>query len=72
MGSPYLTTQLFVSFKCLKNAYLGYIVVNAPFFPIAGHLLMNAEPKKDQLGPSLIVYLENCDYSLNVLTTEGN
>lgn len=35
---------------------MGYIVVTAPFFPIAGHLLINAEPKKDKLGPSLIVY----------------
>lgn len=33
---------------------------------------MNAEPKKEQLGPSLRVSVENCDCSLNVLTTEGN
>lgn len=32
---------------------------------------MNVEPKKEQLGPSLIVSVENCDCSLNVLTTEG-
>lgn len=44
-----------------KNASLGYIVVTAPFVPIVGHLLMSAEPKKEQLGPSLIVYVENCD-----------
>lgn len=44
-------------------------------------LKVNAEPKKDQLGPSLIVevtkadilgYLENCDYWLNIVTAEGN
>lgn len=72
MGSPYLTTQLLVSFKCLKKCFFGVYSCNCSFFPIAGHLLMNAEPKKEQLGPSLIVSVEHCDCSLNVLTTEGN